>query len=115
MRLLRLKHEYYDLSNRWRNRTGLVAAILPVSGGMKLQASSFVHVSGENRGTVISWFMEDGTQCGVSAAHIYENQTNNTYVTVPEGVVAVCMVWRSTCTETVCQNNYLYITLPDQG
>ncbi len=106
---------YYDLSNKWIERTDLIAAILPVSGGMKLQSSSFVHVSGENKGTVISWFMEDGTQCGVSAAYVYEQQTNNGYVTVPEGVIAVCMVWRSTCTEEVCQNNYMYIIIPNQN
>jgi hypothetical protein len=101
---------YYDLSNRWVERSDLIAAIIPVSGGMRIKASSFVHVSGVNKGTVISWFMKGGTQQGVPAAYVYEQQTTNGYVVVPEGAIAVCMVWRSTCTEEVCQNNYMYIS-----
>lgn len=104
---------FYDLSNKWVERTDLIAAIFPVSEGMRLQSSSFVHVSGANKGTVISWFMADGTQRGVKAEYVYEQQTNNGYVVVPEGAVAVCMVWRKNCTTDACASNYMYITMPN--
>ena len=106
---------YYNMSNKWEDRDDLIAAIFPVSEGMKIKSSSFVHVSGQYEGTVIAWFMKDGTQQGVDRTYVYEQQTTIGYVTVPEGVVAMCMVWRSNCPEEGCQNNYMYITLPDQS
>ena len=102
---------YYNTSNVWdAQRTDVISAIFPVSEGMKIKSSSFVHVSGSNKGTYIAWFMADGSRKIVEGPYVYAQQTNNGWVTVPEGVVAVSMVWRIACTEDdSCGDNYMYI------
>ena len=102
---------YYNTSNVWdAQRTDVISAIFPVSEGMKIKSSSFVHVSGSNKGTYIAWFMADGSRKIVEGPYVYDQQTNNGWVTVPEGVVAVSMVWRIACTEDdSCGDNYMYI------
>jgi hypothetical protein len=102
---------YYTANNTWDpDRTDVVSAIFAVSEGMRIKSSSFVHTSGQYKGTIITWFMQDGTMQTVKQEYVYEQQTTVGYVTVPKGVIAVSMVWRIACTEDdSCRDNYMYI------
>jgi hypothetical protein len=113
---IKLRVGFYNANNIWDpQRKDVISAIFAVSQGMQIQSSSFVHTDGTYKGTIITWFMQDGSMQTVKQEYVYEQQTTIGYVTVPEGVVAVSMVWRTTCAEETCKNNYMYIALPDQN
>ena len=81
----------YDISNG-----DVISVVIPVESGDRIASSSFGSTS-ENMGSVngirVTYLLGDKIVTSLSAGEVYSEYTNNGYITVPDGVDAVCIPW----------------------
>ena len=103
--------EYYGKSG-WD--TTYKSIIIPVTEGDKIYASSFQAKSvtgGTSDGIRVTYFYGDEVVSSLGAGTVYDEFTANGYITVPDGVDAVCIpMWKDNSDSVV---NLL--TLPDKS
>ena len=87
---------YYTATKYDTSNGDVISVVIPVEPGDRIAASSFGSVS-ENMGTVngirVTYLKGDTIVTSVSANVVYDTYTKNGYITVPDGVDAVCIPW----------------------
>ena len=87
---------YYTATKYDTGNGAVLSVVIPVEPGDRIAASSFASAS-ENMGSVngirVTYLMGDQIVTSVSAGDVYDAYTKNGYITVPEGVDAVCIPW----------------------
>ncbi len=106
-------NEYYT-SSGWGNggMPQVRSVTISISEKYQLKANSFGAKNtnnGSSDGIRLTWFLADGTISSISPADVYKEYKENGYLTAPDGVVSVNVVW---WTESI--DNYLYITVPTE-
>lgn len=95
----------YNNGTTWRNNyKDIWSVTIPVEPGDRIYASSFQSASvtgGTSNGIAVAFFYGNEVVSSLLPAATFEEYTKNGYITVPEGVNAVCIpMWKST-TENV--------------
>ena len=87
---------YYTATKYDTSNGAVLSVVIPVEPGDRIAASSFGPVS-ENMGSVngirVTYLLGDEIVTSLSAGDVYNGYTKNGYITVPEGVDAVCIPW----------------------
>ena len=87
---------YYTATKYDTSNGAVLSVVIPVEPGDRIAASSFASVS-ENMGSVdgirVTYLLGDKIVSSLSAGEVYNGYTKNGYITVPEGVDAVCVPW----------------------
>ncbi len=87
---------YYTATKYLEDYLSVVSVVIPVESGDRIAASSFGPVS-ENMGSVngirVTYLLGDKIVTSLSAGDVYNGFTKNGYITVPDGVDAVCIPW----------------------
>lgn len=100
---------YYDASGIWVQDEQIVSMIVDVSTGDKIEANSF-KAKGENGNTdtdgiIITYLLDEAVVKSLTAEEVYTAYSTTGYLTVPDGVNKVNVVWWNDSSD-----NYLYIT-----
>lgn len=87
---------YYTATKYDTSNGAVLSVVIPVEPGDRIAASSFGPIS-ENMGSVngirVTYLLGDKIVTSLSAGEVYNRYTNNGYITVPDGVDAVCVPW----------------------
>ena len=87
---------YYTATKYDTGNGAVLSVVIPVESGDRISASSFAAKS-ENMGSVdgirVTYLLGDQIATSVSAGEVYSGYTTNGYITVPDGVDAVCIPW----------------------
>ena len=87
---------YYTATQYDTTNGAVLSVVIPVAPGDRIAASSFGSVS-ENMGAVngirVTYLLDGVIVKSLSADSVYETYTRNGYLTVPDGVNAVCVPW----------------------
>ena len=87
---------YYTATKYDTSNGAVLSVVIPVEPGDRIAASSFGPVS-ENMGSVngirVTYLLGDKIVTSLSPGEVYGGYTNNGYITVPDGVDAVCVPW----------------------
>lgn len=85
---------YYTAAKYDTSNGAVLSVVFPVEPGDRIAASSFGPVS-ENMGSVngirVTYLLGDTIVTSLSAGDVYNGYTSNGYITVPDGVDAVCV------------------------
>ena len=87
---------YYTASKYDTSNGEVLSVVIPVEPGDRIAASSFASVS-ENMGTVngirVTYLLKDEIALSVAPNDVYNAYIAEGFITVPEGVDAVCVPW----------------------
>ncbi len=87
---------YYTATKYDTSNGAVLSVVIPVEPGDRIAASSFGAVS-ENMGSVngirVTYLLGDKIITSLAAGDVYNAYTKNGYITVPDGVDAVCVPW----------------------
>ena len=87
---------YYTATKYDTSNGAVLSVVIPVEPGDRIAASSFGAIS-ENMGSVngirVTYLLGDKIVTSLSAGDVYNGYTKNGYITVPDGVDAVCIPW----------------------
>jgi len=87
---------YYTAAKYDTSNGAVLSVVIPVEPGDRIAASSFGSVS-ENMGSVngirVTYLWGDKIVTSLSAGDVYNGYMKNGYITVPDGVDAVCVPW----------------------
>ena len=87
---------YYTATKYDTSNGAVLSVVISVEPGDRIAASSFGPVS-ENKGSVngirVTYLLGDQIVTSLSAGDVYNGYTKNGYITVPDGVDAVCIPW----------------------
>ena len=87
---------YYTATKYDTSNGAALSVVIPVEPGDRIAASSFGAIS-ENMGSVngirVTYLLGDKIVTSLSAGDVYNGYTKNGYITVPDGVDAVCIPW----------------------
>ena len=87
---------YYTAAKYDTSNGEVLSVVIPVEPGDRIAASSFASKS-ENMGSVdgirVTYLLGDEIVTSLSAGEVYNAYTKDGYITVPEGVDAVCVPW----------------------
>ena len=87
---------YYTATKYDTSNGNVLSVVIPVEPGDRIAASSFGPVS-DNMGSVngirVTYLLGDEIVSSLSAGDVYSRYMANGYITVPDGVDAVCVPW----------------------
>ena len=87
---------YYTATKYDTSNGAVLSVVIPVEPGDRIAASSFGPVS-KNMGSVngirVTYLLGDEIVSSLSPGEVYSGYTSNGYITVPDGVDAVCVPW----------------------